>query len=151
MVKRTVFTLLIVTVLTGISNAQSTGLGLGIILGEPTGISLKYWTERTTAFDAAVAWSVGKNGGMQFHGDYLWHNFTLFNVGKNQLPVYYGIGFKFGAGGEDPRVGIRGVAGLAYLMTSAPLDIFFELVPILEISPDVGFGFNGAIGFRYFF
>lgn len=135
----------------GISNAQSTGLGLGIILGEPTGISLKYWTDKTTAFDAAVAWSVGKNGGMHFHGDYLWHNFNLINVGNNQLPVYYGIGFTFGAGGDDPRVGVRGVAGLAYLVTSIPLDIFLELVPVFELSPSTGLGFNGAIGVRYFF
>jgi hypothetical protein len=32
-----------------------------------------------------------------------------------------------------------------------PLDIFLEIVPILDLAPKVGFDFNGAIGIRYYF
>lgn len=31
--------------------------GLGLVLGDPTGISGKYWTSSTTAFDFNVGWS----------------------------------------------------------------------------------------------
>ena len=37
--------------------AQDSGIGLGIILGEPTGVSLKSWVGRREALDVAVAWS----------------------------------------------------------------------------------------------
>jgi hypothetical protein len=36
--------------------AQADGFGVGIILGEPTGLSGKYWLTEKTAVDAAVAW-----------------------------------------------------------------------------------------------
>jgi hypothetical protein len=35
--------------------AQDHGFGMGIILGEPTGISAKLWTSRDNAFDFAAA------------------------------------------------------------------------------------------------
>jgi len=31
------------------------GVGVGLIVGEPTGVSLKYWLDRSTAIDAALA------------------------------------------------------------------------------------------------
>jgi len=43
------------------------------------------------------------------------------------------------------------VAGINYLFEGVPLDIFLELVPILDLAPEMGFDFNGAIGIRYFF
>ena len=50
------------------------GLGLGIILGEPTGISFKSWLSTTTAFDMAAAWSFVDEDALHLHGDYLVHN-----------------------------------------------------------------------------
>ncbi len=38
-------------------NAQQKDFGLGIILGEPTGVSGKLWTSSENAFDFAAAWS----------------------------------------------------------------------------------------------
>lgn len=37
--------------------AQDHGFGMGIILGEPTGLSAKAWTSNDNAFDFALAWS----------------------------------------------------------------------------------------------
>ena len=56
--------------LTAMAHAQD-GLGVGVILGEPTGISLKAWTSDKHAVDAAVAWSFSENDSFQFHADYL--------------------------------------------------------------------------------
>ncbi len=41
--------------------------------------------------------------------------------------------------------------GLAYVLQDAPIDFFFELVPLLDLIPDTDFAFNAAIGARYFF
>ncbi len=150
MLKRNCSLFILMMLLAGTSEAQNYGLGLGIILGEPTGISLKYWTSRTTAIDGAIAWSLGKHNRMYFHGDYLWHNDRIINVSKGRLPIYYGVGARLGFNG-DSSLGIRGVIGLDYQFATIPLDMFLELVPVMNLAPSTDFDFNGAIGVRYFF
>lgn len=133
-----------------IVNAQSSGPGLGIIVGEPTGISFKYWTGSTTAFDAALAWSFTDEGAFHIHGDYLFHNMRLISVPDGMLPFYYGIGARIKTA-NDTKFGIRVPLGLAYLFQSAPIDIFLEIVPILDLTPKTNFAINAALGARYFF
>ena len=130
------------------SFAQSSGFGLGIIIGEPTGLSAKMWTSSSTAFDAGLAWSFGNKGNLHVHADYLWHNFDVFS--NKQLPLYYGLGGRVDLG-DDVGLGIRGVIGINYLFSDIPLDAFLELVPVFDVTPGTGFGFNGGIGLRYFF
>ncbi len=146
------------------AGAQERGFGLGIILGEPTGISLKGWQGRSTAIDGALAWSLAGNDFFQIHGDYLKHNFSLLKVEKGKLPFYYGIGGRVKFFGDDnnrtgrnsdnndkTRVGVRVPLGLAYLFERTTLDIFLEVVPILDLIPETEFDLNAAIGIRYFF
>ncbi len=141
-------TLLII--LTGTSNAQQTGFGLGLIVGEPTGLSGKYWINPWTAIDCAFAWSIDKKSGVHLHSDYVWHDYRIISVIKGKLPIYYGVGARI-VFATDNIFGVRGVAGLNYIFDGTPLDIFIELVPTLDIAPKVGFDFNGAIGIRYYF
>jgi hypothetical protein len=131
-------------------SGQSAGFGAGIMVGEPTGISLKSWLSRTNAWDAGIAWGFEKQGALHLHADYLWHNFDLIKIDKGRLPLYYGIGARF-LFADDTHFGIRGVIGLNYLFADIPLDLFLELVPIFDLVPGTGIGFNGAFGIRYFF
>jgi len=138
---------------------QDRGIGLGIIVGEPTGISLKSWQGRSTALDAALAWSFVGDDFIQIHGDYLSHNFTLFEIEEGQLPFYYGIGGRLRfieANGKRQndnrtRLGVRIPLGLAYLFEKITLDIFVEVVPVLNLVPETEFDLNAALGLRYFF
>jgi hypothetical protein len=130
--------------------AQDVGFGLGIIAGEPTGISGKYWSDNTTAVDAAVAWSFEKKGFFQIHADYLYHSFDLIKVKSGNLPVYYGVGGSFKLNSDD-ELAVRIPVGLNYHFPNAPVDIFVEIVPMLDLVPDSDFGMNGAVGIRYFF
>jgi len=132
------------------SYAQQTGFGLGLMLGEPTGFSGKYWLSPQSAIDGGFAWSVYKHGYLQIHTDYLWHNYSIISVIKGTLPIYYGVGGRL-IFAHDNIAGIRGVAGLDYLFDGTPLDIFLELVPILDLAPEMDFDFNAAIGIRYYF
>ena len=133
--------------------AQDGQFGLGIIIGEPTGPCFKLWTSQRTAVDGAVAWSFAKNTGIHLHADYLLHVYDLIDVEKGRLPLYYGIGgrIRFAEGDRDDNIGIRIPVGLEYLFDNAPLDIFFEIVPILDLTPDTDLDFNAAAGVRYFF
>lgn len=148
---RSIILLVLTAVLTcGSVQAQDRGFGLGVILGEPTGISGKLWTGYRTAIDGAIAWSFEKKSSMHLHGDLLFHNFHLTKIHKGKFLTYYGIGgrVKF----EDKsKVGVRVPLGINYLFAKAPLDVFLEIVPILDLAPSTDFSLNGAIGIRYFF
>ncbi len=130
--------------------AQDQGFGLGFILGEPTGISFKKWTGSTTAIDGAVAWSFSGQNSLHLHADYLIHRFDLIKVEKGRLPVYFGLGVRLKL--EDrTKFGVRIPVGVSYIFEEAPVDIFFELVPIFDLVPDTGFKISGSIGIRYYF
>jgi len=130
--------------------SQNKDVGLGIILGEPTGVSFKIWTGNNSAFAGAVAWSFINGGAFHVHADYILHSFNLIHVESGRLPVYYGIGgrIKFL---DDAGIGVRVPVGLAYLFDDAPIDIFLEIVPILDLAPKTDFKINAALGGRYFF
>ncbi len=129
---------------------QDKNIGLGIIVGEPTGVSFKYWTSSTTAFDAALAWSFIDEGAFHLHADYLFHNFNLLRIPEGRLPFYYGIGGRIKTATKS-RIGVRVPLGLAYMFNDTPVDIFLEVVPILDLAPKTDFKINAALGARYFF
>jgi len=130
--------------------AQDKNIGLGIIVGEPTGISFKYWTSSTTAFDAALAWSFIDGGAFHIHADYIFHNFNLIRFSEGRLPFYYGIGGRIKTA-DKTQVGVRVPLGLAFMFNNTPVDIFLEVVPILNLAPKTDFRINAALGARYFF
>ena len=130
--------------------AQDSGTGLGIILGEPTGISLKSWVGRREAFDIAVAWSFEGEGAIHIHADYLLHNFRSFRIQKGDLVFYYGIGARVKTV-DKTQFGVRFPFGLSYFFEGDPLEIFFELGPIMNLSPKTRFRMTTCVGIRYFF
>ena len=142
--------LLIIFYVSFSASAQDKRIGLGIIVGEPTGVSFKYWTTNTTAFDAALAWSFIDGGAFHIHADYIFHNFNLIRISEGKLPFYYGIGGRIKTANKT-QVGVRVPLGLAYMFNTAPIDIFLEVVPILDLAPKTDFRINAAIGARYFF
>jgi hypothetical protein len=131
-------------------NAQDKNFGLGIILGEPTGVSAKLWTSNENALDFAAAWSFQGDGHLLLQADYVWHMFRLISVSSGKLPFYVGIGGRVVLS-DDPLFGVRVPLGLDYMFADAPVDIFLELVPILDLAPETDFDFGGGIGARYWF
>lgn len=138
------------------SIAQQHPFGLGLIIGEPTGISAKLWTSNINAFDFGLGWSGIDNKNhsrkrVHFHMDYLWHSFNAISS-TERFPLYYGVGGRF-TGGQDyeSSLAVRGVLGIAWLPHGIPIDVFLELVPSLEIIPSTDFDLDAAIGVRYFF
>lgn len=144
------FCFLFLLLLSGPVAAQESGTGIGIILGEPTGISLKGWVSGKTAVDFAVAWSfVGKDS-LHIHADYLVHDFSFFRVREGTLALYYGIGGRI-KGQKNARVGVRVPVGLCYIFENIPLDIFLEIGPLLDLTPATEFEMTASIGARYYF
>lgn len=120
---------------------------IGIILGEPTGISLKKWQSSVTAFDAALAWSFGKNESVLIHASYLYH--SPLEVDQGDLYFYYGLGAR-AIFSKDPIFGARIPVGLQYILPSSRLTLFFEVAPTFDLIPATRFGVNGGVGVRFF-
>jgi hypothetical protein len=131
--------------------AQDRGLGLGIMIGEPTGLNAKGWLTKRTAIDAGLAWSFVHETALHVHVDYLIHSFNVFPDAE-QLPLYYGIGGRIKTGEKrDAQVGLRMVGGIEYMFRTAPIDIFFEIAPILDLTPKTELNMNAGIGARFYF
>jgi hypothetical protein len=168
--KKYVITFIIfITLFSGISYASAyvsdKTVGLGLMFGEPSGLSAKYWLSKNNAIDAGIGWAfIGRNG-ISMHADYLFQHFNFLS--KNpKLFFYCGLGGSFGINEQNQktliknnrvssssstsRIGVRAPAGISYIFDS-PFDIFFEIVPILDLVPGVSFGFDAAIGGRIYF
>lgn len=140
------------------------GLGIGIIIGEPTGLSAKKWLTDTTAIDFGAAWSFIDAESFQFHADYLWHNYDLIKTKElsGSFSVYYGVGGRIklkssnnGNGkdskDDDTRLGVRVPLGVSYVFKENPVELFAEVVPILDVVPETKFGLGIGVGARYYF
>lgn len=158
-------TTLFLTVLLPPARGDSrSGFGVGVMLGEPTGLSLKQWRDQNRAWAAGLAWSFADNPSLHFHMDTLSHTGTPFQTRRRtaiqENPVfYYGIGgrIKLESGSDNRRnandslLGIRVPLGLSYDLRDLPVDLFVEIVPILDVVPRTDLSLNAAVGIRYFF
>ena len=134
-----------------ISLSQDRGFGAGILIGEPTGISLKGWLSATTALDAGLAWSFHRETALHVHADYLIHDFGVFHT-RERIPIYYGIGGRIKtARHEDASLGLRVVVGADYMFRDAPVDIFLEVAPVLDLAPATDLEGNAGLGVRFWF
>ena len=128
-------------------NNESGRFGLGLILGSPTGISAKYWLDKSHALNAAIGF-----GDTFIHANYLWHRWDMIDQPqKGRLATYWGLGARLRDKSKDLEIGIRAVGGLSYDFARQPVDIFLEIVPVLELSPDLGIGVDIGLGARFFF
>ncbi len=154
-----------VAALTGFSAtaaAEDKGaFGLGLIIGEPTGVAGKLYLSDDTAIAGAVGGAVvGK--GVQVHVDYLWHPWVLVNESAFVMPGYVGIGGRLldhdrSDDNDDFHLGVRFVGGILFDFREIPLDVFIELAFIADFrSADGGHGgfdidLNAGVGGRYYF
>ncbi len=132
--------------------------GFGIILGEPTGLTIKGDLGGSNAWDAAIG--SGSFGSLRIHGDYLW-NINAFK--SREVGLYIGLGGVLGLGrgkgiffkkderkGEETVFGVRGVFGLNAMPFSAPVELFVEVAPVIGLVGGTGVGTDVAIGVRYY-
>ena len=143
--------ILVAVVPCAVSSAWAGSFGLGIILGEPTGLSFKQWITGANAVDAGAAWSFDNPSAFHFHMDYLYHRGVDLSSDVGGFMFYFGIGGRFKAEEDDSRLGVRVPLGLDYVFDDTPLDLFFEVAPIMDLAPETEFRVNGGFGIRYFF
>jgi hypothetical protein len=124
-------------------------LKAGVVIGEPTGLSAKYWVSRRNAFDLGVGWSFADKGRFDINGDYMFHPY-YFPSKYGDFPVFIGGGGALRLG-NNTFFGLRFPFGADYLLNRVPLTLFAQLAPIMEVAPEVDFRLEGGIGVRYAF
>jgi hypothetical protein len=161
----------------GHSNFQSNGtFGLGLELGEPSGLNGKYFLTPSGALDFGVGYIYDHyyaGDGIHLYADYLWHPFLITKTEPFQMPFYVGVGgrywhFDWGCdrGGNNcaydaSAFGVRVPVGLAFDFNNVPLDIFIQLTPVLDFFSGydrdgfdhdrVHLGIDFSVGIRFWF
>lgn len=131
--------------------AQEGKKGIGLMLGNPTGLNGKYWLENNRAIDGGLALSFGKHSDVSIHSDYLLHNDAAFYLNDvHPLDLYYGIGGRMEFG-DDIELGVRVPVGLLHNLKDQQADVFGEIAPIFDILGRVGLEMHLAVGARYYF
>ncbi|HEU5056676.1 MAG TPA: DUF3996 domain-containing protein [Kofleriaceae bacterium] len=149
--------------------------GLGLELGEPTGLNGKYFLSETGALDFGVGWIYRHyyyDDGLHIYLDYLWHPTSLASSASLEVPLYIGLGLRFWdfeycdpEPGPDfcydgTAIGIRIPIGFALDFNTAPVDIFLQVVPVIDFLSDDYYdryddrthvGIDASIGIRYWF
>jgi hypothetical protein len=133
-------------------------VGLGLIFGEPTGITVKVYLEDDRAIQGAFGASFYADA-WQLHAEYVLHPWILQDRDTFVLPVYLGPGLRFmryngGRGGDATfAAGLRAVVGMLFDFKNVPLDVFVEVGGVLEYDFTDGWGpgFNVGAGVRYYF
>ncbi|MDZ4660607.1 MAG: hypothetical protein SGJ18_03190 [Pseudomonadota bacterium] len=144
------------------AKSASSTFGAGIVLGDPSAISGKYWLESKRAIDMGLGWDSGSN--LLVFADYLFHYPEwLANVGHGaKLMPYIGLGglIKLYSDENDKRrsnddnsmrLVFRVPVGIEWLPREFPVGLFAELVPGLRIYPNTSTDIGAGIGARFYF
>lgn len=127
-------------------------VGIGIVVGEPTGLSVKWRETRGGSVQMALAWSFRGEDRLVGTLDYvLGRPFE-----RSEADFYYGLGIAVGAteggrfGDGDAHLGLRLPIGIEVFPDRA-IGVFFELAPGILLTPSSEFELTGGVGARYYF
>ncbi|MEE2787214.1 MAG: hypothetical protein VX589_07735 [Myxococcota bacterium] len=151
-----IFCLIIMLPTFGHGGERPGRIGVGLMLGEPTGLSGKLFFDDRHAVDAGLSFSFIRDS-FHVHADYLVHVSEMdgkFDGGR--WSPYVGVGGMIRVADRegtqnDGRLGVRIPIGVALHLDRRPFDVFFEFVPGMGLLPETRFDLGGAIGGRYFF
>ena len=133
-------------------------IGVGLILGEPSGVSVKVYMQDDRAIQGAFGASFYADA-WQAHAEYVFHPWILQDRDTFVLPLYLGPGVRFmryngGSGGNATfAAGLRAVVGLLFDFKNVPLDVFAEVGGVVEydFTNGAGLGINIGAGARFYF
>lgn len=143
------------------ANAQSYQTAAGLRFSYERGLSIKYFTDPTTALEGVLGF---RTKGAVITG--LWEkHLPAFNVAE--LKFYYGFGGHIGGVGKggyhvnngdyevynssSPLLGADGVIGLEYVIPDSPIAVSLDLDPRIEIFRGPIFNLEPSLGIKYAF
>jgi hypothetical protein len=146
--------------------------GLGLELGEPTGLNGKVFVSPKVALDFGLGYAYHQyyyGDGLHLYGDVLFHPVLLSSGPSVEIPFYVGIGLRYWQFDfydnnrilyHTDAIGIRVPLGISFDFNNSPLDIFVQVVPTFDFLNDDyyryynhrnHFGIDPSVGIRFWF
>lgn len=145
--------------------ATKGAVGLGVVLGDPTALSMAFRPNDDWYIQGALGWNLTTDR-VALNVDYCMTLATLQAEGSSGVtfPFYVGIGGRLRIDDDDwddwddddwddddSSLGIRVPVGLGLMPPKAPLEFFVELAPVVELIPGTDLDFDAGIGGRFYF
>ena len=134
------------------AEAQRAGgdVGLGLQIGEPSGVTLQFYNPGSMSWDFLAAWDVDDFFFLNVHGLY------YRGIGqRNDVHLFYGPGAFIGIRDrgrdedDDVVVGISGTIGIGIMVEQ--FQIFGSVTPRLSLIPGTDGDVGAGVGVRYYF
>lgn len=147
--------------------------GLGLELGEPSGLTGKVFVSPQAAIDFGIGYAYQNyyyEDGLHLYGDFLLHPTVLAHADAFELPFYIGGGIRYWEFDFCDRngvctfrgsaVGIRIPIGIDFDFNRAPIDIFLQIVPVIDFlrgdyyryyNDRTHLAVDPSVGFRFWF
>lgn len=151
---RMVIATMILGTITGVpsADAQRSGgdVGLGLQVGEPSGVTLQFYNPASLSWDFLAAWDVDDFFFLNVHG--LYHR----RLGQqHDVHLFYGPGAFIGVHDrgrgrdDDVVVGISGTLGIGAMIER--FQVYGAVTPRLSVIPDTDGDVGAGVGVRYYF
>lgn len=140
-------------------------IGLGVMLGDPTGVSFKWVPHAHHSLDAALGFGPFHLGGGRLHATWQWQSRPLGQ--PEDLAIVAGVGLGLGMafwhkryigpGTPDRFAGVAmfvraPAASIAFNLMKLPVDVFLEAAYSPLVAPPLTFwNFDFALGARGWF
>lgn len=125
--------------------------GLGLVVGDPTGISGEKWLSHRTSVDFGAAWSMDGDDSLDLVADHLWYDHDALDDDPRRFALHYGIGgrLRLAERGDD-RIGPRFPLGITYFADGGRMGIFMQVAPVVDLAPDTDLDVQAGLGARYY-
>ncbi len=129
-------------------------MGIGVFLGQPTGITFEMDLSASSWLDFKAAWNLaGGNSGFSIllQGNYEYAFPGIITMGEESFTPFVGGGAVVNVYDGGVGLGARVPAGVSYRFRTVPLELFIELGLDVYLVPATDIGFSGGLGARYRF
>lgn len=126
-------------------------IGVGIFLGQPTGVTVEMDLSASSWIDFKAAWNLaGPKGGYSIllQGNYEYAFPGMFAIQKELFTPFVGGGAVVDINDTNVVFGVRVPAGVAYRFRNIPLELFLEAGLDVYLFPGFSLGGSGGLGAR---
>jgi hypothetical protein len=125
--------------------------GIGVFLGEPTGLDVKIGLQARSALDIVLGATSFRDGRASYgHLTYL-YTIVAANGQSVIVPLRIGIGGAMFGNSDNIEAAVRAPFELGLRFRRTPIEIYGEIAAAIVLTQDAHFDVQGGIGLRFYF